>query len=325
VFESVCLPQVDYLWLCDQLKAVRQDLVVQHVRSPLTVEVYECHARVALEEGDMNEYNQVELPLTPTSSVSLVLMLTFEQCQTQLRELYATPSLSGFGHPAEFTAYRILYYLYLQGNKKYAEGSADLLGILRELRSPPSSGPATVSLEANLTTAATSVGLGISSGVFESMEVQNALGLLRSLSSSNWVAFWRLADAAPNMGSYILDLMLPKCRLQALRTLLRAYKPAPIPLPFVSRMLHFTGDECGSEMDPDSRGRGECEEEIGCLECAKYLEAAGVVVAGPWDRSRGLAMGGNWQSVTVDSKASFAKSLDLDAIAAFEGTSGTLL
>lgn len=73
------------------------------------VTVYETHARIALECGDLNEYNQ---------------------CQTQLKQLYD----AGLpGSEMEFTAYRILYYVYLQGNKKYQKGSSDLLGILTSL------------------------------------------------------------------------------------------------------------------------------------------------------------------------------------------------
>ena len=71
--------------------------------------VYEVHARVALECEDLNEYNQ---------------------CQTQLKQLYA----SGLkGCEMEFTAYRILYYVYLQGNKKYRLGSSDLANIMTSL------------------------------------------------------------------------------------------------------------------------------------------------------------------------------------------------
>ncbi len=74
----------------------------------LTISVYETHARIALQEGDFNEYNQ---------------------CQTQLKHFYA----SGMsGSEAEFIAYRILYYIYLAQSMK--TGNSDLL---REMAALP--------------------------------------------------------------------------------------------------------------------------------------------------------------------------------------------
>ncbi|SGZ21220.1 BQ5605_C021g09344 [Microbotryum silenes-dioicae] len=80
--------EVTYPWICDQFKSMRQDLTVQRIKNEFVVQVYEIHGRLALENGDLGEFNQ---------------------CQGQLRDLF---KLGIPGHREEFLAYRILYLLY---------------------------------------------------------------------------------------------------------------------------------------------------------------------------------------------------------------------
>lgn len=56
---------------------------------------------------------------------------------------------------------------------------------------------------------------------------------------SNYHRFFQLYKETPNMGTYILDLMVDTMRVQALQKMCRAYRPEPLKLLFVLSELAF--------------------------------------------------------------------------------------
>jgi SAC3 family protein LENG8/THP3 len=154
----------NYSYICDQFKSLRQDLTVQHIKNEFTVTVYEIHARIALEKGDIGEYNQ---------------------CQTQLRVLY---SQNLGGHPMEFKAYRILYFIHTCNR-------TDMNDILADLTPAEKMDPA----------------------------VKHALDVRSALALGNYHRFFRLYLDTPNMGAYLMDMFIVRERLSALANICRAY------------------------------------------------------------------------------------------------------
>ena len=154
----------NYAFICDQFKSLRQDLTVQHIKNEFTVDVYELHARIALEKGDLGEYNQ---------------------CQTQLRALYAQ-NLGG--HPSEFKAYRILYFIHTCNRTDMNDVLADLTPV--EKKEPA---------------------------------IKHALDARSALALGNYHKFFQLYVEPPGMGAYLMDMFVTRERLAALSKMCKSY------------------------------------------------------------------------------------------------------
>ncbi|KAK5118460.1 hypothetical protein LTR62_002974 [Meristemomyces frigidus] len=127
----------------------------------------------------------------------------YNQCQTKLRDLY---KLDLGGNPGEFIAYRILYIIYTCNR-------TDMNNML-----------------ADLTTADK-----------QQHNVKHALQTRSALASGNYHRFFRLYQNAPQMGPYLLDMVLQRERLAAMAAICRIYKP-DVALTFLAKELAFNTD-----------------------------------------------------------------------------------
>jgi hypothetical protein len=202
-----------YKYACDQLKSIRQDLTVQHVRNALTVNCYEIHARLAIESGDWAELRQ-SLAVLGTLYVELNDISDKSGNNSSAKKKKKKGSDgdgAGLENQSEFMAYNLMLAA--------ATGRSVLAHELKECASR-----------------------GFLDNLEHSPFLQHALkACTAAASTGNFVLLLKLYDDAPRMAPYLLDLLVEKTRSKTYSTWLAAYGGAGsgIPLSQVAVWLGF--------------------------------------------------------------------------------------
>mmetsp|Transcript_15954 Transcript_15954/g.24045 ORF Transcript_15954/g.24045 Transcript_15954/m.24045 type:complete len:326 (+) Transcript_15954:38-1015(+) len=174
----------DYKYVGEQFKSLRQDLRVQSIRDGLAIETYEVNARICIEVGDFSEFNQ---------------------CQSQLKELYAI-------HPKslnrdEFWSYRILYAMMIH----------DVSTILAEQTVAKKEGK-------------------------EMKMVQIALKITFAARSGNYVRFFSLFKECGRHAVLLMQSTKWVVRFRALKVIVKSFAPGKYPVKEIVRVLGFSSE-----------------------------------------------------------------------------------
>ncbi|UYV65258.1 LENG8 [Cordylochernes scorpioides] len=204
----------DYLYACDQLKAIRQDLTVRSAcllnylavltRCTGTRDPRQVHSpgvRDACPHGPRKGWQPSFPPvLCVVTAVLQADHHEFNQCQSQLKVLH---SEVGWGSRLEFTGYLILYYV-------FTKNTLDLKSLLSTLTQVDK----------------------------QDEVVAFALKVREAWSLANFHRFFKLFSKAPKMAGYLLDWVLARERKRALKSIIKAYRPT-FPVALVQQQLAF--------------------------------------------------------------------------------------
>lgn len=198
----------DFDWANEQLKSVRQDITVQRLRNKFVLEVYETHARILLEHGDLSEFNQCQTMircLTTTGGLddpqdsSINGMVNDNTKNGEMDGEDEDDVTQSEEHADEFRAYHLLYAL--------VQNSWD--DLTKALLHSRIESPDEESDDESCKTSST----------------RHALKVVKAVIHNDYRAFFKLYESAPHMSAYLMDFLVKRMRDKAYERIISAYRP----------------------------------------------------------------------------------------------------
>jgi hypothetical protein len=189
----------DFEWANEQLKSVRQDLTVQNIRNRFVLDVYETHARILLENGDLDEFNQCQTMIrsltegTDSSEGGKSANGHKMPGSKKPQKVKHQPLHQSEEHAQEFLGYALLYAL-------VRNSGVDLKRELARMKAIPA--------ECDRETSCS-----------------HALQVVRSVEECDYKTFFRLYQSAPHMSAYLMDFLVKRVRDGAYQRIIAAYRP----------------------------------------------------------------------------------------------------
>jgi SAC3 family protein LENG8/THP3 len=224
----------DFDYANEQLKSVRQDITVQRLRNKFVLEVYETHARILLEHGDLDEFNQCQTMIRNLTTGNIdTLMSSSPQGANEEKEVESAEDDDGIHNceqlqddssrfpclkqtvdaTDEFRAYGLLYALVQNSWGELTRGLNDALEDVS-----PSTTSSRKRRGAQLPDQPPSI---FSHG----SAFRHAVQVVKAVMHNDYQAFFRLYDSAPHLSAYLMDFLVRRVREAAYERIIAAYRP----------------------------------------------------------------------------------------------------
>ena len=212
--KSKYFQEEDFEWANEQLKSVRQDITVQRLRNRFVLDVYETHARILLEHGDLSEFNQCQTMIRYLTSsgvepedaglVDPALNLTPRIVSSSSSDndddaTTAEALVQSEESADEFRAYHVIYSLVQDSWEDLTKALIRVRDIVRGHEDD---------ISCNKTTCS-----------------RHSLEVVKSVTHNDYRAFFKLYQSAPHMSAYLMDFLVKRMREKAYERIIAAYRP----------------------------------------------------------------------------------------------------